>query len=227
MIANEKEDDIYLVLSKTGTGPAKLIYLRVKAAKAFFNDEKRYEGMQYSHASISKNSLLGGILINNDPFNNDMMSFARRDIHNTFNAGLIIEDVRTGIFAFRPLTTEIAVFKLSVSTTEYKAIVQIMNEYWAKAEEYDMNFSGLATQLLIGKSVAPDKKFFCSQWIATILQEVGINLFPGKRPEDVRPFEYYPILRERDPSYWEGLATDYPEYGYFEPSILRQLNIRI
>ena len=52
--------------------------------------------------------------------------------------------------------------------------------------------------------------FFCSEWVATILRDSGINIF-DKKPKDVRPFDFYGALK--DYIIYEGSTTQYPEYN--------------
>ena len=78
-------------------------------------------------------------------------------------------------------------------------------------DEYSYNFLGIMAMLAVGRGLAPKNSFFCSQWVATVLQEVGINLFDGKCPEDVRPFDFYGVLQDK--IIYEGPVVEYPYYN--------------
>ena len=70
-------DKVYVVTSYLDTVPGKLIKLR--AEMKFWN---RYLGDGYSHVSLSRDNTL-----------TNMMSFARKELHNPFNSGLIKESI--------------------------------------------------------------------------------------------------------------------------------------
>ncbi len=190
---NDKK--IQIVASYTDTVPGKIIKLR--AAMKFWN---RHAGDKYSHISLSRDSKLG-----------NMMSFARKDLHNPFNSGLIKEDIRTGMFALKPDISQIAVMELDVTSKQFDTISEIMDDYWEHRDQYGFNFLGLASMLLCAKGVTSENRFFCSQWVATVLRDSGIDLFDGKNPKDIRPFDFYETLQ--DHIVYEGLAVDYSEYN--------------
>ena len=184
---------IEIVASYTDTIPGKIIKLR--AGMKFWN---RYEGDQYSHISLSRDRKL-----------DNMMSFARKEIRNPFNSGLVKENIRSGMFALKPDVSRIAVMELSISENQYNKLSSLMDQYWEKREQYDFNYAGLISMLIYGKGVQIPNSFFCSQWVARILTESGINIFDGKDVKDIRPFDFYGLLQ--DQIIYEGLAKDYQE----------------
>lgn len=186
---------IEIVASYTDTVPGKIIKFR--AAMKFWN---RYSGDTYSHISLSRDSKLG-----------NMMSFARKEINNPFNSGLIKEDIRTGMFALKPDVSRIAVMELKVSEQQYNNISSLMDYYWQNKDNYKFNFVGLTSMLIYGKGIEVPNSFFCSQWVATVLQASGIDIFDGKKPKDIRPFDFYGALK--DSIIYEGLTVQYPEYN--------------
>lgn len=185
---------ITLVASYTDTVPGKVIKLR--AAMKFWN---RYAGDTYSHISLSRDSKLG-----------NMMSFARKEMDNPFDSGLVKEDIRTGMFALKPEISKIAVMELNVTEEQYNKLSQVMDYYWEHRDDYKFNFLGLGSMLIFARGVAPKDCFFCSQWVATVLEECGIHIFDDKKPKDVRPFDFYGKLH--DHIVYEGLTINYPEY---------------
>lgn len=190
-----EDKKIHLVASYTDTVPGKLIKLR--ASMKFWN---RYAGDCYSHISLSRDSKLG-----------EMMSFARKELDNPFNSGLIKEDIRKDMFALKPDISQIAVMELKVTPEQYDNLSKTMDRYWENKDQYGFNFAGLITMLLCGRGIAPKNKFFCSQWVATVLQESGIDIFDGKDPKDIRPFDFYGTLKDK--IIYEGLTKEYPEYN--------------
>lgn len=193
---NEK-NNLEIVASFNNTIPGRMIQFR--AAMKFWN---RYPGDTYSHISLSHDVKLG-----------NMMSFARKEINNPFNAGLIKEDIRTGMFKQNKKYSKIAVMKLEVTSEQYDRVLERMKWYWEHREEFGFNFEGLTSMLFVGKGVAPKNKFFCSQWVASVLKESGIDLFDGKDPKDIKPFDFYGVLK--DHIIYEGPTIEYPEYYSF------------
>ncbi|HIR49228.1 MAG TPA: hypothetical protein IAB35_04535 [Candidatus Faecimonas gallistercoris] len=186
---------IEIVASYTDTIPGKMIKFR--AAMKFWN---RYAGDTYSHISLSRDSKLG-----------NMMSLARKEMDNPFNSGFIKEDIRTGMFALKPDVSKIAVMELKITEEQYNKLSSLMDYYWVHRDDYSFNYLGLASMLFCGRGVAPKNSFFCSQWVATVLQDSGINIFDGKNPKNIRPFDFYGALK--DHIIYEGLTTQYPEYS--------------
>ena len=185
---------IEIVASYTDTVPGKIIKLR--AAMKFWN---RYAGDTYSHTSLSRDSKLG-----------NMMSFARKEMNNPFNSGLIKEDIRTGMFALKPDVSRIAVMELKISEQQYNDLSSLMDYYWENRDNYHFNFVGLTSMLIRARGIEVPNSFFCSEWVATILRDSGINIF-DKKPKDVRPFDFYGALK--DYIIYEGSTTQYPEYN--------------
>ena len=187
-------DKIYIVNSFTNTFPGKLIQARGKVK--FWN---RYDGDIYSHVSLSRDDKL-----------NNMMSLARKEINNPFNAGLIKEDIRKGMFEVNKDKSIIAVMELDVSPKQYDEIGKIMQEYWNRKDEISFNFKGLISMLLFVRSFPTKDSFFCSHWVATVLKEAGIDLFGDQKLYNVRPLDFYCRLKEK--IIYEGAVTDYPKY---------------
>ena len=186
---------IEIVASYTDTVPGKIIKFR--AAMKFWN---RYAGDTYSHISLSRDRKL-----------DNMMSFARKEMNNPFNSGLIKEDIRSGLFALKPEVSKIAVMELTVSDRQFNKLSSLMDSYWENRDNYNFNFIGLTSMLVCGRGIEVPNSFFCSQWTATILRDSGIDIFPGKNPKDIRPFDFYGALQNN--IFYEGLTVQYPWYN--------------
>lgn len=191
-------DKISIVSSYTDTVPGKMI--RMRAALKFWN---RYPGDQYSHISLSRDNIL-----------NNMMSFARKEVNHPLNSGLVKEDIRKGMFALKKDESQIAVMELKVTRNQFNKVNEIMEKYWDRREELGFNFAGLASMLFCGRGVESENNFFCSQWVTTVLQESGIDLFDGQKPCNIRPFDFYSILKEN--IVYEGPVVEYPQYNIIE-----------
>lgn len=185
------EKNIYVVSSFTDTVPGKLI--RARATLKFWN---RYPGDYFSHVSLCKDKKLG-----------DMMSFARKEIKNPFNSGLIKENIREGLFKINSDKSIIAVMKLKVSDEQYVKLCEVMNRYWELRDTYKFNYLGLINMLLFGRGINRKNHFFCSQWVDTVLKEIGVDLFDGIPSYNIRPFDFYNALRNN--IIYEGNIQDY------------------
>ena len=108
------DNKIYVVTSFTDTVPGRMI--KVRAEMKFWN---RYMGDEYSHVSLSRDNTL-----------NNMMSFARKDMKNPFNSGIVKEDIKQGMFALKPDKSKIAVMEVGVTKQQYEDIGKIMDYYW-------------------------------------------------------------------------------------------------
>ena len=204
------KQNIYIVDSFTNTVPGRIIKWR--ASLKFWN---RYDGDCYSHTSLSRDKKLG-----------NMMSLARREINNPLNCGFIKENIRTDVFALNKEKSKIAVMELPVTLEQYKKISNLMDYYWTHRDEYSYNFIGIISMLAIGKGVAPKNSFFCSQWVATALQEAGVYIFADKEPKDVRPFDFYCALENN--IIYEGPVVEYPYYNDLEyPSFVKDKKSKI
>lgn len=185
---------IYIVASYNDTLPGKLICGRAKLK--FW---KRYPGDTYSHVSLSRDSSL-----------NNMMSFARKKINTPLNAGLVKEDINRGMFALKRNISKIAVMEICVSDKTYDKIGEAMDAYWKRKDSLKFNFFGLGVMLFLARGVSMKNHYFCSQWVATVLQECDLDIFDGKKPYNIRPFDFYTKLQ--DNIIYEGLTIDYPKY---------------
>lgn len=185
------DNNIYIVNSYTNTFPGKMI--RLRASMKFWN---RYDGDEYSHVSLSRDNKL-----------NNMFSFARKEINNPFNSGLIRESIYEKMFILNPTKSKIAVMKLPVTKTQYDSIEEIMNYYWSIRDDLGFNFVGLASMLFCARGVESKNNYFCSQWVATVLKEAGVEIFDNKEPYDIRPFDFYCTLKEH--IIYEGLTINY------------------
>lgn len=194
-------EKIYIVDSFTNTVPGRII--KARAALKFWN---RWDGDTYSHTSLSRDIKLG-----------NMMSLARREINNPLNCGFIKEDIRKDVFALNKEKSKIAVMELPVTLEQYKKISNLMDYYWTHRDEYSYNFIGLLAMIISGRGLAPKNSFFCSQWVATVLEESGINLFSqykNRNLEDITPFLFYTVLKDK--LIYEGPVVEYPYYNDLE-----------
>ena len=133
---------IYILLSRTGTLPSRLIHLSLGGA--------------FTHASIALT-----------PETDKLFSFARRTLHNPLNAGFILEDTQTFVFAKHPEGI-CAVYALDVSEDAYKNMEKILCSFILEKHRYGYNFLG-AIPSKLGIKWSRKYHFTCSQFVAFVL----------------------------------------------------------
>lgn len=171
---------IYVIISKTGTVPAKLIGTFTNAS--------------YSHSSLSLNSDFS-----------QMYSFARRKVNNPFIAGFIKEDFKTGIFKKFDYC-ECRVFALDVTDEAYDKIIQLLQPLIADPLSYKYSMLGLFT-CWFNIKCERKKHFVCSQFIAKILNDSGA-LKTSKDHRIYRPVDF--MKEEKLKQVYQGPIKDIP-----------------
>ena len=119
---------------------------------------KCYTKKPYNHASISFDAELF-----------EVYSFGRKTARNPFNGGFVKENVRQGLFK----QAECAIYSLSVSDEQYESMWQYIEKINKHKEKYRYNFLGLFG-FLLKKPIHRKYKFFCSQFVASVLKECAI-----------------------------------------------------
>jgi hypothetical protein len=155
--------DIYIVLTATGTLFSRCI--------SFYTKEK------YSHVSICIDTEI-----------NKFYSFGRKIIWFPLIGGFVVEYVDSGLFKLF-VNTECAVFRLRVNNSKYNQLTKIINEFIANRKKYGYNIIGLFAHIL-KKPMKRKNKYFCTQFVASVLKNSGINLF-DKDPLFVTPGDFY------------------------------------
>lgn len=115
----------------------------------------------YNHASISFT-----------PDLNEVFSFGRKKPWNPFIGGFSEEDVSTGLFK----QANCLLYSLTVTDKEFLKMKQYVEEVKSEKELYTYNLIGLvgvANQI----SIEREHAFFCSQFVATVLNKSGYIYF--------------------------------------------------
>lgn len=177
---------IYIMISRTSTVPSKII--------------RAYTKETYAHTSLALDLNL-----------ENMYSFARKRIHNPIDCGFIYEDIETGIFG-RDKDTICRVYALSVTAKQYARIVEEIDIFKKNQPKYSYNYKGIVG-IMFNKPVVRDYKYFCSQFVAHVLEKSGIKLFE-KNTALASPTDFKLALEDR--MIYDGLLTEYREYikGY-------------
>lgn len=181
-IKNKNYKKIYIILTQTKTCPARAIRL--------------YTREPYSHASVALDKNL-----------NEMYSFARRGIYNPFNAGFIREYVDKGVFGHFK-TIACSIYQLPVTDEQYTRIRNEIEIFNRNKKAYSYNYLGL-----IGAAfnipVKSKYRYFCSQFVAYILEKGGINIFDKNyaiiKPKDIRTNPYLELV-------YQGMLSEYHNY---------------
>lgn len=171
---------IYILLTYTGTLPSKLI--------------KLYTKKTFSHVSISLDKDL-----------TELYSFGRKYLRFPFIGGFIQENPNIGVFALYP-DTLCRLYEMKVSKRQYTKIKQEIEKFKAQKSKYNYNFLGLAGLMLNRRIVVKDR-FFCSQFVAKVLEDSQVNLF-DKASEFVT-VEDFNIQLENNPMIFEGNLQKY------------------
>ncbi len=156
---------VYILLSRTGTIPSRLIYKMTSGA--------------FTHTSFS-------LLPETDRF----YSYARRKINNPFCAGLIEENIHTEVFARYP-NCHCSLFSLTVSDEGYERIRKELDLYWKNYARATYNFLGILP-IRLGIPVHRKFKLTCSQFVALMLNASGDIELP-KDPYVMLPNDFLKI----------------------------------
>ena len=132
---------VYLLLTDTGTLFTRMIKLYTKQC--------------LNHASICFDSDL-----------REVYSFGRKRPRNPFIGGFVKEDVKSELF--RNASCEIYVF--TVTDKQYHNMILLIKEIERNQQLYRYNLLGLFA-IALNKRLHRKHAFFCSHFVATILQE--------------------------------------------------------
>lgn len=170
---------IYIIMTATGTWFSRCIGL--------------YTRERYNHVSLC---LDAGI--------NRFYSFGRKLVWFPLWGGFVIERRDTGMFKAFGNTT-CAIYRLDIDDKEYKALRQSLKLFVRNSKEYGYNLLGLIG-VMMNIPLRRKNKFFCTQFVATMLQTNRIHDFE-KDPSLVTPRDFYDIKGMT--LVYEGRLCDY------------------
>jgi len=152
---------VYVLLTDTGTVLTKMI--------------KLYTKKPHNHASIALDDQLWNVY-----------SFGRKKPRNPFFAGFVRENIRGGIFR----NADCAIYCCTLSEKQYELICKKIREIEENKGNYRYNLLGLFAVML---NMEYDRKnaFFCSHFVAALLEESGIKINKDKplslvTPDDIK-----------------------------------------
>lgn len=134
---------------------------------------------KYTHSSLAF-----------DPRLLSMCSFGRKVYFLPFPGGLVHEPLKAGYYKFHD-KIPCELFSLSVDDEVYERAVELTQKMFSEAEMYHYNVRGLL-KCRKGIEFERDGYFFCSQFVAKILQDSGAIELP-KPPSLMRPLDYESI----------------------------------
>ena len=152
---------IYIILTQSGTEVSKMIKL--------FTKEK------YNHSSICL-----------DENFNEFYSFGRKKINNPLIGGFVIENAFTHVFG-KFENVPCMILKKEVTDEQYENLKEIINDFIKNKDNYSYAFIGLALTDT-RYSIVNNSKFFCSQFVAKVLNDISIKT--PKSPEHMHPMDF-------------------------------------
>ncbi|MNW45904.1 hypothetical protein D3C74_231800 [compost metagenome] len=170
---------VYILLTNTGTLFTKMI--------------KTYTKAPYNHASISFDRTLS-----------ELYSFGRKNPHNPLNGGFVKEDIKTGTFSKYPNTTCV-IYELQVSEREVEKMQRVLQLFIRRRNKFLYNILGVIG-VALKEPVEFSNSYFCSQFVAEILERSGIKLW-NKLPALVTPDDFR--QSDRLQLIYEGKLSDY------------------
>lgn len=147
---------IYILLTDTGSVLTKLIRL--------------YTKKRYNHVSISFDVDL-----------REVYSFGRKRMNNPFNGGFVRENIREGLFK----EATCSIYSITVTENQIENMKAFIKKIEREKDVYRYNFLGLFG-FLFNRPIQREKAFFCSQFVASVLQE-GKVLDLNKQPALISP----------------------------------------
>jgi hypothetical protein len=148
---------VYVLLTDTGTVLTKLI--------------KLYTKKPHNHASIALDDQLWNVY-----------SFGRRRPRNPFMAGFVRENTRGGIFR----KADCAIYCCSISEKQYENICRKIKEIERNKDDYRYNLLGLFA-VMVNMEFDRKNAFFCSHFVAALLEESGVEINKQKPLSLVTP----------------------------------------
>ncbi len=174
--------EIYFMLTYTGSLLSRII--------------KRVTRRSYTHVSLGL-----------DPGLKDVYSFGRKRPKNPIIAGFVREDIKDGVYKVFENTT-CTILTYEVNEEQYKKIQGNIERFEMDKDSYRYNFLGLWFAS-VGLTFNRDKHYFCSEFVATILEDSDVELF-DKPTSLVSPVDFMDC-EELTPVYEGELSKLEPE----------------
>lgn len=170
---------IYILLTYTGSLLSKMI--------------KMYTKYDYTHVSLGLDIDL-----------TELYSFGRLIPSNPIVAGFVKEDIRNGTYAYFS-NTECCLYSIDIDMEQYNRLIECIHSFSLEKDKYSYNLIGFLG-IIINKPIYRRHSYFCSQFVAYILEQSGIKLF-DKHPALVTPYDFQ--TNPRLNKIYEGRLMEY------------------
>jgi hypothetical protein len=150
---------VYVLLTDTGTVLGKII--------------KLYTRKPHNHASI----------VIDDQFNK-VYSFGRRNPRNPFFAGFVEENIRGGLFR----KADCAIYCITITEKQFQKMNSKLRDMEENKENYRYSLIGLIA-VALNLEMTRKNAFFCSHFVAAILEESGVDIQNQKPLSLVTPHD--------------------------------------
>lgn len=151
----------YIILSQSGTEISKML--------KFITKEK------YNHSSICID----------DSFN-EFYSFGRKNVNLPIPGGFIIENAFKHVFG-KYKNIPCMILEKEITDEQYEKLKEIINYFIKNKNVLSYAFITLALTDT-NYSIVSDTKFFCSQFVAKVLNDIAIRT--PKAPEHMHPMDF-------------------------------------
>lgn len=170
MINNADFDEIYIVITQTGTVLSKFLRFWTKA--------------EFNHASIGLSSDLSL-----------MYSFGRLDPYNPFFGGFVTESPKFGTFK-RFSETEALVLAAPIRKDKKELLVNTIEEMVSNKKDYGYNYMGLIVAA-IKKTYKRPNRFYCSEFVCEMLKRAEVK-GAGDLPDIIEPIHFLSLPEFRE-----------------------------
>jgi len=175
----DSDRSVYIMLTNTGT--------------LFTKSIQSYTKAPYNHASISFDREL-----------TELYSFGRKNPNNPLNGGFVKEDIKTGTYSKYPNTTCV-IYELKVTERDVDKMKRVLRIFIRSRQKFLYNLLGVFG-VALNEPVEFSNSYFCSQFVAEILQRSGIRLW-NKLPALVTPDDFRQCEELR--LVYEGKLSEY------------------
>lgn len=167
------KNEIYILLTYSGSLLSKCI--------------NRCTKEPYTHVSVALDLNL-----------EELYSFGRLYPSNPIFAGFVKEDIVYGTYARFP-NTVCALYSLKVDDIQYSKLKKRLYKFKENEDKYGYNLLGLFG-VLLNHPIEREYNYFCSQFVATLLNDSGIYIFNKSTglisPKDFRECEEFNLIYE-------------------------------
>jgi hypothetical protein len=185
-----KEKKVYILFTNTSSFLSKLIQIYTKNT--------------LNHVSLSFDQQL-----------KEIYSFGRKKSYNPFIGGFVREKIAAGLFK----RARCEVYSYSISESDYEQMLTKGRQFESEKDLYRYNLLGLFA-IILNYKLKRENAFFCSQFVATILNEKKgvLDKTPSLcTPKDLMEVDQLQLI-------YKGLLNSYP-YQDIEETMEHELEV--